>query len=127
MSAVYGVLKTLKRKGGKTRAELDVAFQTLKAMEEEGLIEETGTRHTGGRGRPSKEYSIVKGVDPEDYKNGSAPARKAKKPAAKGKPGRKPGKTASKPAAKAKPAAKTGNVAKKTAKGGAIKIRIGGR
>lgn len=51
------IIAKLRRKGGKTAAEVGVSRHRLRVMERKGLIVESG-RRPGGRGLPAVEFSL---------------------------------------------------------------------
>ncbi len=57
------IIAKLRRKGGKTAAEIGVSRHRLRVMEGKGLIVESG-RRPGGRGLPAVEFSLPNGRKP---------------------------------------------------------------
>jgi predicted transcriptional regulator len=60
------IIESLNETPGQTANELNALLPTLRAMEEAGLIEETGKRKTGSRGRPAAEFSALVAELPTD-------------------------------------------------------------
>lgn len=52
------ILAKLRRKGGKTAAELGTNRRRMRGLERRGLVKETG-RRPGGRGLPAVEFSLA--------------------------------------------------------------------